>query len=609
MARNQHYLVRFEPEGREVEVEHGTPLMRAAALAGLPMEVPCGGLGLCGKCRVTLIEGAKAPTFEELDELTAADLAANVRLACQQTVDRPMVVMPDVNTVSRANQIMVGGLLRGTRVGSDVRLFGVTVPKAPLGDDRPDWSRLEAAAGMRLDPSLHALRRLAELLGEGDTHLAVTTVGGRVVRLESGHPPFGRLGVAIDIGTTTLVCYLHDLETGAELAHAAMLNPQVAHGDDVVSRIHHCVSLPDGLERLSLLVRGAIDDLVRRACQQAGVETAAVVRAAIVGNATMTHILLGINPKGLGLAPFAPIMQTSVTASGAEIGLAELPDATVTVLPNIAGFLGSDTVGVMVAAAPEPTQTTLLVDIGTNGEMVLFHDGKWYGCSAAAGPAFEGARISCGLRGAAGAISRVDLVDDDLAFAVIEHEAPRGICGSGLLDAIALLCSTGVLESTGRLVGSANGHEALNSRLSGEGAKRAFRLVPAAQAGTGHELLLTARDIREVQLAKGSIRASIEALMARAGVVADDIEHVYLAGGFGSYLRVESALRVGLLPPVPMERITAVGNAAGAGARLALVSSIEMELAERLAREVSVIDLANDMTYQMQLVEQMIFPE
>ena len=609
MASNQHFRVRFEPEGREVEVERGTPLMRAASLAGLPMEVPCGGLGLCGKCRVTLIEGAKPPTFEELDELTAEDLAANVRLACQQSVDRPMVVMPDPNTVSRANQIMVGGLLRGTRVGSDVQLVGVTVPKAKLGDDRPDWQRLEAAAGQALAPSLSALRSLADLLGEGDTELSLTIVGGQVVRLEPGLPQRAPLGVAVDIGTTTIVCYLLDLATGAELAHAAMLNPQVAHGDDVVSRIHHCVSVPDGLARLNLLVRGAIDDLVRRACAQAEVASDCVARVTVVGNATMTHIFLGVSPKGLGLAPFAPIMQASVTASGAELGLGELPAATVTVLPNIAGFLGSDTVGVMVAAAPEPTETTLLVDIGTNGEMVLYHDGKWYGCSAAAGPAFEGARISCGLRGAAGAISRIDLADDELAFSVIEHEAPRGVCGSGLLDAVALLCVTGVLESTGRLMGSKSGHERLNERLSGEGNQRAFRLVPASQSGSGHEISLTARDIREVQLAKGSIRASIESLMAKAGVLADDIAHVYLAGGFGSYLRVESALRVGLLPPVPIERITAVGNAAGAGARLALVSSTEMELAERLAREVMVIDLANDLTYQMQLVEQMIFPE
>jgi uncharacterized 2Fe-2S/4Fe-4S cluster protein (DUF4445 family) len=249
------------------------------------------------------------------------------------------------------------------------------------------------------------------------------------------------------------------------------------------------------------------------------------------------------------------------------------------------------------------------VDIGTNGEMMLFHDGQWYGASAAAGPAFEGARISCGLRGAAGAISRVDLHDGDLALTVIGHGAPRGVCGSGLLDAVALLCRSGVLEPTGRLTGSPASPPALMARLDGENQHRRFRLANGEQSGNGLDLGLTARDIREVQLAKGSIRASIEALMARAGVGPDEIENVYLAGGFGSYLRVDSALRVGLLPPVDPARITAVGNAAGAGARLALVSRSELAHAERLAREVQVLDLANDPVYQMQLVEQMIFPE
>jgi uncharacterized 2Fe-2S/4Fe-4S cluster protein (DUF4445 family) len=609
MASDKYFRVRFEPEGREVEVPEGVTLTRAATLAGLPPELPCGGLGLCGKCRVAILDGLRPPTSEEEDAFTAEELEAGLRLACQQTVDRPMTVTLGEETRSRDNQIMVGALLRRTQVDSGVEQVALTLPKPPLKDTRHDWRRVEEAVGRPLQPSLDVLRDLPGLLKEGDSDLTVTTLDGYASRVAAGLSSGAPLGFAVDIGTTTLVCYVLDLATGAELAHAAMLNPQVQYGDDVIARIHHCGVFPEGLDQLSELVRGALDELLEQACADIGADAAAMARGTVVGNATMTHLFLGINPKGLGLAPFAPIIVDSVTACGAHLGLRAAPHAVVTVLPNMAGFLGSDTVGMILAAAPAPDATTLAVDIGTNGEMMLFHDGHWYGCSAAAGPAFEGARISCGLRGAAGAISRVELQGGDLHHSVISHAKPRGLCGSGLLDIIAVLRESGVLESTGRLLGGSSCPPALNARLSGEGAGRAFELVSGDESASGQPITLTARDIREVQLAKGSIRASIEALMARAGVGADDIAQVYLAGGFGSYLRVDSALRIGLLPPVPQERITAVGNAAGAGARLALVSRREMALAERLAREVEVLDLAKDAVYQMQLVEQMIFPD
>jgi uncharacterized 2Fe-2S/4Fe-4S cluster protein (DUF4445 family) len=609
MADETRYRVRFEPMGSEVEVPAGTPLARAATLAGLPFEQPCGGLGLCGKCRVTIAGEVRPPTHEEVAAFSAEELAAGERLACQLEVDRDLEVTPGDEALSHTNQILVGGLVRETHVDSGVERLTTVLPKAPLGDARDDWSRLCTTLERPLVPTLGVLRRFSTLLDEHDVELTVTAVGGEAVRVARGHNGHAPLGFAIDIGTTTLVCYLLDLTTGAELAHAAMLNPQVAHGDDVIARIYHCAAEADGLQRLRELVCTGIDTLLEQVCAQVDCGPDGLCRGTIVGNATMTHLFQGINPKGLGLAPFAPITHRSVTALGSEFGLTRAPDALLTVLPNIAGFLGSDTVGVVLASMPEPEQTCLAVDIGTNGEMVLYHDGRWYGCSAAAGPAFEGARISCGLRGATGAISRVDLADGDLACSIIEHTAPRGICGSGLLDAVAVLLQTGVLDPTGRLTGNAHTPPPLLARLAGEGPGRTFRLATADESYQGDELTLTARDIREVQLAKGSIRASIEALLARAGIGADDLRQVYLAGGFGSYLRVESAMAVGLLPPVPRERIVAVGNAAGAGARLALISRDEMARAERRAREVEVLDLANDMVYQMQLVEQMIFPD
>lgn len=600
--------VRFDPDGVTLEVDAGTPLARAATRAGLPLELPCGGLGLCGKCRCEVVRGRQEPTPDEQRWLTAVELRDGLRLACRQTVDRDLTVILSDEVRSRANQILVGGRARETTVDSGVEKVTVAIARAELRDERDDWRRVCETLERDITPALSALRDLPEALAAERGAVTLTLVDGRCVRVDAGADESHPLGYAVDIGTTTVVCYVLDLVTGAELAHAAMLNPQVAYGDDVISRIHHAGAFADGLKTLSREIRQGIDKLVGQACEEIEVDPATLCRATIVGNATMNHLFLGINPRGLGIAPFAPIFQASVTADGAELGLRATPDAVVTVLPNIAGFLGSDTVGAVLAVAPAPDETTLVVDIGTNGEMVLFHDGRWYGCSAAAGPAFEGARIGCGMRGAAGAISRVEVLDGQLDIAVIENEAPRGMCGSGLLDTIASLLELRVLDPTGRLALNSLPEEYLR-RLEGEGNNRAFELVDAATSATGEPLKLTGKDVREVQLAKGSIRASIEALMAQAGVTADEVQAIYLAGGFGSFLRVPSALKVGLLPPFDPERIEAVGNAAGAGARLALVSREEMQRAEQLAKDVQVLYLAEDMVYQMQFVEQMMFPE
>ncbi len=609
MAKLRTHRVRFEPEGREVEVSQWTPLVRAAALAGLPIEMPCGGMGLCGKCRVTLLEGAQRPTGEERAHISPEDLERGVRLACRQSVDRPMVVSLAEALAHASNQIMVGGRAHDAELRPDARLVNINLPPAPMADHRADWRRVCEAVGEDLRPTLAALRDLGEQLAAEQTSLAVVAVGDEAIAVRPGPVAEPPLGVAVDIGTTTVVAYLLDLTTGIELAHAAGLNPQVVLGDDVVTRIQASVATPEGLPRLRDEVRGALDGLIRDACAQVERDPADVLRLTVVGNATMAHLFLGLSPRGLGLAPFAPLLQRALTVEGAEVGLTACPRARVTMLPNIGGFLGSDTVGAMLAVGHEPNGPTLIVDIGTNGEMVLWHDGQWLGCSAAAGPAFEGARISCGLRGSAGAISRVDWTNGEPQFTTIEDHPPRGLCGSGLLDLVAVLVRAGVIDMTGRLEEVGSDGAALNARLSGEGREARWRLATAAESATGQELSLTARDVREVQLAKGSLRASIESLLARAGLTADQLDAVYLAGGFGNYLRIESAQAIGLLPQMPLERIEAVGNAAGGGAKLALLSSEEMERAARLAAEVEVVDLATNPIYQEQLIEQMMFPE
>jgi len=605
--------VTFEPEGRAAHVLSGSLVLEAAARAGIIIETPCGGRGTCGKCRVVVRDGCTPPTDTERRLLEAAELDDGLRLACQTKVLADTAV-----TVPEASRFFEQRILT-TGVGGAARLCpavvkkAVRVPGPTLEDQRADADRVLAALGgdsLRVD--LHAARQLPAALRAEPYHLTAVLHGQEIIAFEPGDTADRAFGAAFDIGTTTVVGSLLDLATGHQLAIASRTNPQVSYGDDVVARITHA-SEGDGLEELQARIVECINDILEELTAGAGVPPDAIYELTTVGNTTMNHLLLGLDPRHIAQMPFPAVVRRGSLVSAAELGIAIHPRGRLYTMPNIAGFVGGDTVGVILAAnLLGRDKPTLAVDIGTNGEMVLGSRERLVGCSTAAGPAFEGARIRFGMRAAEGAIEQVRF-GDDLEISAIANAPPRGLCGSALIDAVAGLLRAGILEPTGRLRGPdalpPGVPEALRRRVVEDDRGPAFVLATEAESALDEPILLTQRDIREVQLAKGAMRAGIEILKMRLGVDNDGIDAVLLAGGFGNFIRRRNALRIGLLPPVEHERIHFVGNAAFVGSKMVLACTDYRDQAETISLGTEYLELGGMPEFQMQFAEAMMFPE
>ncbi len=547
--------VRFLPEGRATEVEAGVELYLAAAAAGILLEQPCGSRATCGRCRVCVIDGAPPPSDAERTMLTPAELDAGWRLGCQLVIDGPAVI--EIPAVTRS-------------------LAGKS-----FGDDLPPEA---------LDSPVVAAPSAAQ---------------------------WPRFGLAVDVGTTSLAAALVSLSDGSVAASASSLNPQVAFGADVISRIRHTLDSPDGVAHLQHAVCAGLATLVDELKAEVGCDTGQVVLAAVAGNPTMMHTWRGVPVASLGRAPFAAAWSGVLTLMAENVGLPIEPSASVIVFPLLRSHVGGDLVAAAVSCGVDlPGETLgrgprLLVDLGTNTELLLECDGRFITTSAAAGPAFEGGSIRHGMRGAPGAIDVVSIsADGRVRTHTIGGLPARGICGSGLIDAVADLLRTGVVSASGylRKPGEVSAG-ALAERLSPLDGQQAFTLVDGDDTSAAGPVRITARDIREVQLAKGSILAAATLLCRHAGLAPEDLGEVLVAGAFGNYIRKASALRIGLLPPIDPERVRFVGNAAGVGARLALVDARVIERARALSARAEYMDLAGHADYQATFMKALAFPE
>jgi uncharacterized 2Fe-2S/4Fe-4S cluster protein (DUF4445 family) len=414
------------------------------------------------------------------------------------------------------------------------------------------------------------------------------------------------LGLAVDIGTTTVVVKLINMKTAATLATAAALNPQTQFGDDVISRIAYAQT-DEKLIELNKLIVNCLNDLIADCCTNAGAQNNDIYETCVVGNTTMNHVFLHLPITQLGQAPYKAFSVDAKDSRPDGLGLNVNPAGNIHTLANIAGFVGADTTAVALAAAFDSAdQMTLAIDIGTNGEVVLGTKDKLYAASCAAGPAFEGAKITCGSRAAQGAIEAVVLANGDIDLDVVGGGHPVSICGSGLIDAVAVLLDLGVINPTGRFN--------LKTRLSPSLARRLTTTTknePAFVLACHDDtpaVYLTQKDIREVQLAKAAIRAGIRLLQNRLSIADADIKKIFLAGAFGNYIRRQSALRIGLLPNVPIDHIQSVGNAASSGAQMALISSRWRNLAADLARKIQYVEIAHDPDFQSTFADSMLFP-
>ena len=607
------------PGRRTLDVTPGTTILKAAHAAGVDITATCGGRGRCTSCRIKFVSGAAPPpTISDQLQLGEGLVREGYRLACQCAVTAAATVQIAPAIDERSFQILGAERLPGAPTpvtldaGIDKQVVQVTLPK----DEHHQTSDLEellAAAGASVDDvSADVCKTLPAALRDRQGEVTVTRFGRRILAVESGDTALHKFGLAIDIGTTSVVTTLMELASGEQMASVSSLNPQAVFGGDLMSRIAFAQGDPGNLRKLQTRIIGLLNQHVEQVTRDSGVLAKWIYKVVVVGNTCMHHLLLGIDPSYVGLAPYAPVLRHAVTLSARELFLKVNPEARVCLLPLVAGFVGADAVAVALATRIADTpEIRIAVDIGTNGEVLLGSREHLWACSAPAGPALEGAQIRHGMRAAMGAIDRVSIVDGDLHLHTIGEAAAQGLCGSGIVDAIAALLDAGIIDWTGLI--DVDGRERLpaplRARVLMRGEERLVVLARPGEAGAEREIALTQEDVRQVQLCKGAIASGVAMLQHVAGVSPDDVSELMLAGGFGNYLSVRSALRIGLIPPtVPEERIRYVGNAAVLGAQLALVSEPERHRAEAIAASIDHVSLAAHPDFQDIFVDCMNFP-
>lgn len=615
--------VSFSPSGSRAVIESGTPLIEACRQAGFSLPSPCGGKGLCGKCRVKMLAGDIPIDRRQRGCLPDHLLQTGWRAACVVR-EYGDLTLADPVADTADSVILTDFLSRETRGSSGLWEYAPEMPPPSATDRRDDETRLcEALAeGGALIPEtvrmdFSTLVGLPEALRSCGFKCRVVGMGERILAIESAEAAGRRLGLAVDVGTTTVAAALCDLGDGSVLAVASRANPQSRYGDDVVSRIEHATRGQTELAEMRGLAVDTLEDLAEETRRHAGMNARPLLMV-VAANTVMNHLLLGVSPAALAVSPFVPAFKGPVVVNARHLGWRGASPPLVHVITNISSYAGGDiTAGLLAHDIQRLGGTTLFLDVGTNGEIVLADSGKLYACATAAGPAFEGARIKQGMRAAPGAVSRVCLSGRGmLEIGTVENMRPaRGICGTGLLDAIALLATTGLIDEGGRLLcdeearqRKARAAPALLSLLHEDDDGRAFWLErPGGRDETG--VKLTQGDIREFQLAKGALAAGVRVLLETAGIPASGIDRVMLAGGFGNYLDPVSAVAVGLLPAgISADRVRSVGNAALAGARLCLLSRDERNVSEEIARKVEYVELSGRGGFQTAFAEEMLFP-
>jgi uncharacterized 2Fe-2S/4Fe-4S cluster protein (DUF4445 family) len=598
---------------RELAIPAGTTLLAAAHAAGIDVTATCGGRGRCTSCRVRFVAGAvPPPTIGDELQLGEPLVREGYRLACQCAPTEAATVQLAPPLEETDLQILGAGVAERVTIASgvDKQLVKVTLPREEH-HQTSDVEQLAAAVGVApADVPPGVLAALPQALRDDPAGVTVATFAGRVLAVERGDTTAMRFGLAVDVGTTTVVTTLLELTSGEALASVSSVNPQAVFGGDLMSRIAFAQFNPGNLRKLQTRIVGLLNQHVAEVCRASGVLPRWIYKVVVVGNTCMHHLLLGIDPSWVGLAPYAPVMRHALTLSARALFLKVAPEARVCLLPLVAGFVGADAVAVALATHLDDGEPwRLAVDIGTNGEVLLGAPPRLWACSAPAGPAFEGGQVRHGMRAAAGAIDRVT-VGDDLDVHTIGEGDALGLCGSGLLDLVAGLLGAGVVDWTGLI--QVERRDALPPRLRDRvvlrGEERQVIVRRAGESGAPREIVLTQDDVRQLQLAKGAIASGIAMLSLVAGVPLARVRELMLAGGFGNYLSIPSAVRIGLIPDLGPDRVRYVGNAASLGAQLCLLSEPERARAEAIARRIEHVSLAAHPDFEQVFVDCMNFP-
>lgn len=585
MVENNPVKVEFEPIGRRVEMPAGSTLLEAARKAGVAVLSVCGGIGICQDCRVRVLKGQLSElTFEENETFSPEELRSGYRLACQAQAFSDTLVDVPPDSLSGPQRLQLESMERTGEIAPRVRAVDFQLPDTSPAEADSLLQLINRQHGLsiQLHPDFPSDAALEDWLSaHGNTGRAVIRDGRLIALLATG----SRLsGLAVDIGTTKIAFFVVDLESGEIICQAGISNPQIAYGEDVIARISYANQSSEHARLMHTLLIDALNNAVA----SAGIATENILDAVVVGNTAIHHFFAGLPVKQLGEAPYLPAVKSAMTLSARSLGLKIADAADVYLPPNIAGYVGADHISMLVDVDMQNAGDTLLaLDIGTNTEISLKSNGRMFSCSCASGPAFEGARIDMGMRAAPGAIEKVQLIDGQLDYSTIDNQPPVGICGSGILDAVAAMRADGGIDARGVM-------QKVHPRVAErEHKKRCYILVPADEKTGQQEVYVTRRDVNEIQLAKGAIRAGLEVLLLEAGITASQIDRFLVAGAFGTYIDLRSAMAVGMFPRLPLDRFQQVGNAAGAGARHMLLSTRLRGTAESLASESNYVELHN----------------
>jgi uncharacterized 2Fe-2S/4Fe-4S cluster protein (DUF4445 family) len=593
----QRVRLRFEPDGADVRVPTGTPIFDAASWNGVAIDSTCGGHGTCKKCKVRIDDGDVPVSSVDPRAFSPDELREGWRLACRAPARADLVVhVPPLQTRPKAALVGVG---RHVILRPAVQKRHVVLDEPSLEDQRSDVERLLAALD-DLEPrvELGVVRTLGKVLRAAQFDVTAVVCDDLLIAVEPGDTTVRRFAIAFDLGTTTVVATLLDLETGQPAAVRSMLNRQQPYGADVISRVSATMLDEAALGALEARAHETLAQLAREVCDEGGVDPEEVYEIVVCGNVTMTQLALGIDPEPLSMAPFIVAAHDLPPATAADFGVAVHPRAPAVVFPSLGAYVGGDIVaGMLASGLTRDRRLRLFIDVGTNSEIALGSHERVLATAAPAGPAFEAAQIRCGMRAAEGAIEGVRITPDAVELQVIGDVEPAGLCGSGLVDCVAELVGAGLLDHSGRFAADPPVHA---ERFTRVGEERVFMLADS--------VYLSQRDVRELQFAKASIATGWNILLREFGVDPDDIAQVLLAGSFGAYLSPASAIRIGLVPPLALPRIVSAGNVASEGAKMAALSVRERAEARSLVREVEYVELSGRDDFNDMFVDQLAFP-
>jgi uncharacterized 2Fe-2S/4Fe-4S cluster protein (DUF4445 family) len=607
---SERVRLKFLPDGAEFRVPSGTPVFDAASWNGIAIDSTCGGYGTCKKCKVRVVSGELPVGSIDPRAFTAAELDDGWRLACRAMAREDLVVeVPPLQTRPKA---ALAGVGRHVILRPSVQKRHVVLEEPTLEDQRPDLQRLlDAIDDLEPSASVGVLRVLGGVLRSANFDVTAVVVDEELIDVEPGDTTPRRFAIAFDLGTTTVVATLLDLDSGQPVAVRSMLNRQQPFGADVITRVSATMMDPAALGRLQEHAHSTFAELTSEVCEDAGVEPHEVYEITVCGNQTMMQIALGIDPEPLSMAPFTVVTNSFPGVTAADFGVPVHPRAHAFVFPSLGAYVGGDIVaGILATGMTRDQRLRLFIDVGTNSEIALGSNERVLATAAPAGPAFEAAQIRCGMRAADGAIEGVKIDGDEVRLQVIGDVEPIGLCGSGVVDVVAELVHSGLLDHSGRFADAeaiAVDRPALAERFSMIGKERIFILQPRGSSPE-ESVFLSQRDVRELQFAKASIATGWQILLRDLGVDVSEIQQVLLAGSFGAFLTPLSAVRIGLVPDLALPRIVSAGNVAGEGAKIAALSARERAEADAILREVEYVELSGRTDFNDLFIDQLAFP-